>query len=217
MTVLYYGGIVMSLFKMLGITVCMCTVLFFAGAATAEEEAGGEKSPEAAAETAKSAAPSLKMQIKEQKNKDGIEGIAVRFFVKGQVQDVWNWIKGVENLGKLFPAVKKVTKVKDKGDNTIIWEYQLDSTLGTKILNVERKVDETKRSVKWKRVDGDMKYYAGSWQLRQSMKYSGWVECRYSNFIDAGALIPYFLVKKSSKKNAEAMAPKLRKLVSEGK
>ena len=207
----------MSLFKMFGITIFMSVVLFFAGAATAEEEAGGEKSQKAGDETAKSAAPSLKMQVKEQKNKDGIEGITVRFFVKGRVQDVWNWVKGVENLGKLFPAVKKVTKVKDKSDGAIIWEYQLDSTLGTKILNVERRVDDTKRSVKWKRIEGDLKYYAGSWQLRQSEKYPGWVECRYSNFIDAGTLIPYFIVKKSSRKNADAMVPKLRKLVSEGK
>lgn len=207
----------MSLFKMFGVTIFMCFVLFFAGVATAEEEAGDKKSPAASDEAVKSAAPSLKMQVKEQKNKDGIEGIAVRFFVKGRVQDVWNWIKGVENLGKLFPAVKKVTKIKDKGDGTIIWEYQLDSTLGTKILNVERKVNEAKRSVKWKRIEGDLKYYAGSWQLRQSMKYPGWVECRYANFIDAGTLIPYFIVKKTSRKNADAMMPKLRKLVSESK
>ncbi|GAB4295343.1 MAG: hypothetical protein Kow0090_10220 [Myxococcota bacterium] len=176
---------------------------------------GEEEKPAESDAAAKSEAePPLGIQIKEVKNDDGIEGIATRFFVKGSVEDVWRWIRDVEHLGKLFPSVKRVTKVKEEDASTTIWEYELESTLGTKVLNVRRTVNDGNFSIKWTRVEGDFKYYGGSWQLKASEKYPGWVECRYSNFIDAGALIPYFIVKKTSKGNAEAMAPALRKLVS---
>ncbi|KQC11064.1 MAG: hypothetical protein APR62_10695 [Smithella sp. SDB] len=161
-----------------------------------------------------SAEPPQTLDMKEVKNEDGIKGVTVNFFVKGKPEDVWKWIGGVEHLGKLFPAVKKVVKVKDVEANTILWNYTLKTSLGTKVFNVKRAVDEKSFSVKWKRTDGDMNYYGGSWKLISSEKYPGWVDCTYSNFVDVGSLIPYFLVISTSKENAEAMVPSLRKMVA---
>lgn len=161
-----------------------------------------------------SADPPQTIDIREVENEDGIPGIKVNFFVKGKPADVWKWLRDVDHLGKLFPAVKKIEKVKDLGDNTVLWKYNLDTTLGTKIFNVKRSVDDKNLSVKWKRTEGDLSYYAGSWELKASDKYPGWVDCTYTNFVDAGRWVPYFIVKGTSKDNAESMVPSLRKLVA---
>ncbi|PKN38764.1 MAG: hypothetical protein CVU62_00765 [Deltaproteobacteria bacterium HGW-Deltaproteobacteria-2] len=160
------------------------------------------------------AEPPQTLDMKEVKNDDGIKGLTVNFFVKGKTEDVWKWIGSVEHLGKLFPAVKKVVKVKDIDANTILWNYTLETSLGTKIFNVKRTVDEKNFSVKWIRTDGDMDYYGGSWKLMASEKYPGWVDCTYSNFVNAGWYIPYFKVISTSKENAQSMVPSLRKMVA---
>ena len=160
------------------------------------------------------AEPPQTLDMKEIKNEDGIKGLTVNFFVKGKTEDVWKWIGSVEHLGKLFPAVKKVVKVKDIDANTILWNYTLETSLGTKIFNVKRTVDEKNFSVKWIRTDGDMDYYGGSWKLMASEKYPGWVDCTYSNFVNAGWYIPYFKVISTSKENAQSMVPSLRKMVA---
>ena len=59
-----------------------------------------------------------------------------------------------------------------------------------------------------------MSYYAGAWKIKASDKYKGWVDCTYSNFVDAGTFIPFFLVIRTSKENAESMVPSLRNLVA---
>ena len=159
--------------------------------------------------------PSLEIQIEELENKDGIEGIAATFFIKGSAEDVWKWIRDVDHLDKLFPAVMKVIKVKDVDTNATIWEYHLDSPLGEKVLNVKRFINDKKLEVKWKRTEGDFNYYGGSWNIKTYKKYPGWVEVRYSNFINAGMFIPYFIVRSKGKSNAKAMAPTLRKLVAQ--
>jgi hypothetical protein len=160
------------------------------------------------------AEPPQTLDMKEIKNEDGIKGLTVNFFVKGKTEDVWKWIGSVEHLGKLFPAVKKVVKVKDIDANTILWNYTLETSLGTKVFNVKRAIDEKNFSVKWKRTDGDMDYYGGSWKIMASEKYPGWVDCTYSNFVNAGWYIPYFKVISTSKENAQSMVPSLRKMVA---
>ena len=160
------------------------------------------------------AEPPQTLDMKEIKNEDGIKGLTVNFFVKGKTEDVWKWIGSVEHLGKLFPAVKKVVKVKEIDANTILWNYTLETSLGTKIFNVKRTVDEKNFSVKWIRTDGDMDYYGGSWKIMASEKYPGWVDCTYSNFVNAGWYIPYFKVISTSKENAQSMVPSLRKMVA---
>jgi hypothetical protein len=160
------------------------------------------------------AEPPQTLDMKEVKNEDGIKGLTVNFFVKGNPEDVWKWISGIEHLGELFPAVKKVAKVKEIDANTILWNYTLKTSLGTKVFSVKRAIDEKNFSIKWKRTEGDMNYYGGSWKLIASDKYPGWVDCTYSNFIDAGSLIPYFLVISHSKENAQDMVPTLRKMVA---
>jgi len=160
------------------------------------------------------AEPPQTLDMKEIKNEDGIKGLTVNFFVKGKTEDVWKWIGSVEHLGKLFPAVKKVVKVKDIDANTILWNYTLETSLGTKIFNVKRTVDEKNFSVKWIRTDGDMDYYGGSWKLMASEKYPGWVDCTYSNFVNAGWYIPYFKVISTSRENAQSMVPSLRKMAA---
>lgn len=160
------------------------------------------------------AEPPLALDMKEVKNEDGIKGVTVNFFVKGKPEDVWKWVGGVEHLSKLFPAVKKVVKVKDIDANTVLWNYTLETAIGTKVFNVKRTADEKTFSVKWKRTDGEMDYYGGSWKLVASEKYPGWVDCTYSNFVNAGWYIPYFKVISTSKENAQAMVPSLRKMVA---
>ena len=160
------------------------------------------------------AEPPQTLDMKDAVNEDGIDGITVNFFVQGKPEEVWKHISNVEHLNKLFPAVKKIVKVKDIDADNIIWNYTLESALGIKIFNVKRTNDEKNLSIKWKRTDGDMKYYGGSWKIKASDKYPGWVDCTYSNFVNAGWYIPYFKVKATSKENAEAMVPSLRKLVA---
>jgi ribosome-associated toxin RatA of RatAB toxin-antitoxin module len=152
--------------------------------------------------------------MKDITNEDGIDGITVNFFVKGKTEDVWKYISDVEHLNKLFPAVQKTVKVKEIDANNIIWNYTLKSSLGIKIFNVKRTNDEKNGSIKWKRTDGDMKYYGGGWKIKASDQFPGWVDCTYSNFVDAGWFLPFALVKRTSRENAEAMVPSLRNLIA---
>ncbi len=163
---------------------------------------------------AKGATPSLEMDIKEVENKDGIPGIQVNFFVKGKLKNVWKWLRDVDHLSKLFLSLEKIVKVKDIDSNTILWEYNLDTALGKKIFNVRRSVDDRNYSVKWIRTEGDLQYYGGSWKLKASKEYPGWVDCIYTNFINAAWYVPYWKVKSTSKDNAEAMVPTLRNMVA---
>jgi uncharacterized membrane protein len=161
-----------------------------------------------------SAEPPQTLEMKDITNEDGIDGITVNFFVKGKIEDVWKYISDVPNLNKLFPAVKEIVKVKEIDDSNILWNYTLESSLGTKIFNVKRTNDEKNGIINWKRTDGDMKYYGGSWKIKASDKYPGWVDCTYSNFVDAGWFLPFAVVKRTSRENAQAMVPSLRKLVA---
>ncbi len=160
-----------------------------------------------------SADPPQTLEIKDVTNEDDVDGITANFFVKGKPEDVWKYISDVPNLNKLFPAVKKVVKVKDIDANTVLWNYTLETTLGTRILNVKRVNDQKNGIITWKRTDGDMRYYGGGWKIKASDKYPGWVDCTYSNFVDP-KWIPLFLVKRTGRENAEAMVPSLRKLVA---
>lgn len=160
------------------------------------------------------AEPPQAMDIKDAQNEDGVAGITVNFFVKGKPADVWKWIRDVDHLNKLFPAVKKIVKVKEVDASTTIWNYTLETSLGTKNFNVQRSFDDKDLSIKWKKTEGDMKYYGGSWKIKASETYAGWVDCTYSNFVNVGWYLPYAVVKKTSKQNAESMVPSLRKLVA---
>lgn len=167
--------------------------------------------------SAKDAEPKLEMDIKDATNADGVDGISVNFFVKGTPAQVWKYLSNMDYLGKLFPAIEQVTKVRDIDANTILWKYNMKTALGYKIFNVKRSLYAEKFEIQWIRTDGDLTYYGGGWKLIPSKEYPGWVDCTYENYINAGWYIPYWKVKNTSKENAEAMVPALRKFVAEGK
>ncbi len=158
--------------------------------------------------------PAADIQITEVKNKDKKSGIRVKFLIPGTKKDVWKYIGGVEYITKLFPAVKKITLIKKVSKKKFLFEYRLKSALGIEVLTVSRIADNKKFIVKWNRLKGGLKYYRGSWELKASSKYSGMVECIYSNFIDYAKWVPDELTNSISKDNAEAMVAELRKLVN---
>ncbi len=161
--------------------------------------------------------PSPDIKIDETKNVEGIEGIFVKFYLNQTIEDVWKFLSNIDYLCKLFPAMDKIEKIKKISSNEILWKYHMKTALGKDILNVRRFVDENKFIVKWKRTEGDLKYYSGSWELTTSKEYPGWIECHYSNFINHAWWVPYEIVQGISKENARAMVDSLRKLVKEGR
>ncbi len=151
--------------------------------------------------------------IKEAVNANKVPGINATFRIKGKIDEVWKFIHSVKYLKKLFPAVKKITRVRKISPDKTLWEYQLKSALGLEILIVNRMVDNKNYSVKWNRVTGDLKSYVGSWELKTSDKHPGWVECSFTSFIKHSKWVPGELVLSINKDNVEAMVTELRKLI----
>lgn len=152
---------------------------------------------------------------------NGIEGVSVTAYIKGDPQAVWNVIADTPNIGRLFDNVKGVKLVKEDSDPSAhgvleSWEYQynLSSPIGTKIVNLEVTENSKDLTANWKRVSGDLKAFEGSWAVSAAPQFQGYTKVVYKSYIDGGFFAPQVITNKLNKDDALAMVPKLQQAVT---
>lgn len=86
--------------------------------------------------------------------------------IKENIVEVFNILKNFQDFPKFMRDVKNVKIVETKGKRIIIeWEIEID---GAPIYwKEEDEIDEEKKSIKFKMLEGDYGSYEGEWQLKK--------------------------------------------------
>lgn len=86
--------------------------------------------------------------------------------IKENIVEVFNILKNFQDFPKFMRDVKNVKIIETKGKRIIIeWEIEID---GAPIYwKEEDEIDEEKKSIKFKMLEGDYGSYEGEWQLKK--------------------------------------------------
>ena len=154
------------------------------------------------------------------KNKNGIDGVLLEVYIKGEIEDIWKIITDPKMLPELYTSMKKVERLeKQKSDDEKIdinlWRYTLDSPLGDKVLTVRTRDEHARFRTSWIRTEGDLAHFGGVFILKKSEDHKGYVRLVYRNYVDGGKWVPQWITNKLNQKDAANMVGVLKKKLFE--
>ena len=165
-------------------------------------------------------APTAKVTVQTEKNKEGVQGVVLQAYVKADIGTVWDIVTDSKKVKGLFPNILSIDFIKDESSpnkNVVskLWTYKLSSPLGTKVLQVETMNDKETYTARWKRVSGDLKAFEGKWVLTSPAEYPGYTHILYESFVEGGFFVPQFMTNRLNKKDTESMIVELKKELQE--
>lgn len=95
-----------------------------------------------------------------------LKDVVVAGYVEAMPQDVWNVITDYPNYPKIWPRILKSEVRNRQGlleDHHTVVNYPWPFPNASVVTRIEHAADQ--RSIRWHRLDGSMKEFAGSWQL----------------------------------------------------
>ncbi len=156
------------------------------------------------------------------KDANGVEGVVLTCWVKGDAQAVWSVLEHTPNIPQLFDNVKQVkllekvdTGAAPGGRETWEYQYELSSPIGVKVLNVEIQDDPATHVSTWKRTSGDLSAFEGKIAVSPAAQYPGYVQVVYESYIDGGFFAPQAITNRLNREDAEAMVPRLEKMLEQ--
>ena len=161
-------------------------------------------------------APTAKVTTQMEKNKEGVQGVVLQAYVKGDIETVWDIVTDSKQVKGLFPNILSIDFIKDEsspGEKVVkkLWTYKLSSPLGTKVLQVQTTDEKETRTVRWKRISGDLKAFEGKWVLTSPREYPGYTHILYESFVEGGFFVPQFITNRLNMKDTDAMIVDLKK------
>jgi ribosome-associated toxin RatA of RatAB toxin-antitoxin module len=150
--------------------------------------------------------------IKNEKQKDGKKCIKATFSLNADPDLVYNTLCNVEKFPEFMPGSSKV-KILEKGENYQVVKFSGKKGILSADIIMKRIIDKKNRKINWNLVDGPMRNVSGYWLVEKDKKNDSLTVVHYSNHVDAGILLPGFMVRKHLHEDIKRMVPNIRKRV----
>jgi ribosome-associated toxin RatA of RatAB toxin-antitoxin module len=140
---------------------------------------------------------------------DGVKGLRARFRVKAPADVVLQTLWDVHRFREIFPDIHALDVLAEK-EGEIDARFTVDAVLATVHYTLRRNLDRVARTVKWKNIDGDLKYVRGSWTVSPVDGDAAQSDVIYTSFVDVGAFVPTSMVRGIAMSKLEQMATRVR-------
>ncbi|MBN1904773.1 MAG: SRPBCC family protein [Deltaproteobacteria bacterium] len=155
------------------------------------------------------------LKISTEKGKDGKRHIRASFNLKADPDEVYNTLLDVELFPEFMPGSADVKMVEKSSDYQIV-RFSGNRGLLSGDVVMKRIRDLQKRQIEWFLIDGLPKEVRGYWLVETDKNDKSLTVVHYSNYVDAGTLVPGFLVRKFLYEDIEKMVPNIIKRVESG-
>lgn len=145
---------------------------------------------------------------------DGKKALRAVFHVKADPDLVYRTLRDVERFPEFMPDSKRV-KILEKGERHQIVAFSGSRGPLRADIVMKRVVDDRERRIEWSLVKGPPRELSGYWQVAGETRDGG-VFVAYSNYMNAGQLIPDFLARSLLRSDIRAMVVNIRKRVESG-
>ena len=153
--------------------------------------------------------------ITNEKKDDGKKAVTSLFVLNADPEKVYQTLRNVEAFTEFMPGAAKV-EVLESGEG-----YQIVKFIGSRGLLsgdivMKRIMDNRNRRIEWNLVDGPLREVSGYWFIEPDHVSKQGSVVHYSNYVDAGVLIPAFIVRKILREDIQKMVPNIIKRVESG-
>lgn len=150
--------------------------------------------------------------ITNEKREDGKKAVKAVFILKVDPEQVYRTLLDVERFTEFMPGSAEVEILEnDPGYQVVKFSGRRGLLSGDVIM--KRNIDDKNRRIEWNLVDGPPREVSGYWYVEKASKRENETVVYYLNYIDAGTLIPGFLVRKYIYSDIKKMVPNIIKRV----
>jgi ribosome-associated toxin RatA of RatAB toxin-antitoxin module len=150
-----------------------------------------------------------------EKGADGKKIIKALFMINADPELVYHTLRDVTKFPEFMPGAAGVKMVEDHDDYQIV-KFSGERGLLSADIVMKRTIIDKKRRVEWSLVEGPPREVKGYWHVEKDTKNELVSIVHYTNYVDAGAIIPDFLVRKYLREDIEKMVPNIVKRVASG-
>lgn len=155
-----------------------------------------------------------KILITDELRPDGEKAVRAVFRVKADPDLVYQTLRDVERFPEFMPNSERV-EILEQRDGFQIVKFSGSRGVFKADIVMERLLDNARRRIDWHLVEGPPRALSGYWQVERENEKKGAL-ITYYNYLDAGRLIPDFLVRIFLRDDIRAMAATIRKRVEGG-
>lgn len=159
--------------------------------------------------------PDCKPVITVEKREDGKKIVRSVFFLKADPDLVYRTLRDVEKFTEFMPGAAAV-EVLERDTNYQVVKFSGSRGLLSGDIVMKREIDDINRRIDWILVDGPPREVCGYWYVEKDPENESVSIVHYSNYVDAGALIPDFLVRKYLSEDIKRMVPNIIRRVESG-
>jgi ribosome-associated toxin RatA of RatAB toxin-antitoxin module len=157
----------------------------------------------------------INLIIKNEKRKDGKKAISAVFILKADPELVYSTLRDVEKFSEFMPGSADV-EILEKGTNYQEVRFSGSRGIFSADIVVRRIIDDSNKRIDWNIVTGQLREMCGYWYVERDNQRESLTIVHYNNFVDAGTLIPDFLVRKYLREDIKRMVPNIIKRVESG-
>lgn len=142
-------------------------------------------------------------------NSEGVRGVKLRLFLKTTPDRAWEVVTNRHKVAQFFPRITAITN-SSRGSN--FREYHLSSIIGDKLVICRIEQDDTRRRIRWQRVDGDLEELMGWYHISSDKQYPGYTRIDYGSYIDPGFLGRALMTNRGRRRDVNFMIDQFRRL-----
>ena len=150
--------------------------------------------------------------IKVEKGDNGKKLIKSVFSIKADPEHVYQTLKNVKMFSEFMPGAADV-EILEKGSNYQVVKFSGSRGLFSADIVMRRTINDSDKRIDWRLIDGPPKEICGFWHVERDKQRESMAIVQYTNYVDAGALIPEFLVRKYLREDIKRMVPNIIKRV----
>ncbi len=148
-----------------------------------------------------------------EKNEDGKKYIKAVFKLDADPEKVYRTLRDVEMFPEFMPGSAAVEIIEKKEKHQVV-KFSGSRGLLSADITMKRFIDDENKKIGWTILDGPPKEVNGYWLVKEnSKKGEPKSVVYYTNYVDAGVLVPGFLVRKYMREDVERMVPNIIKRV----
>ena len=150
--------------------------------------------------------------ITDEKIEGGKKAVKAVFVLKAEPEQVYYILRDVERFTEFMPGSAEVEILEKDTDYQVVKFSGKRGLLSGDVI-MKRNIDDNRRRIEWNLVDGPPREVSGYWYVEKSPNSESETVVHYLNYIDAGTLIPGFLVRKYIHSDIKKMVPNIIKRV----
>ena len=142
-------------------------------------------------------------------NSDGVRGVRLRLYLKTTPDRAWEVVTNRHKAAQLFRAITAIT---DSPRGPDFREYHLTSIVGDKLVICRVERDDTRRRIRWQRVDGHLVELMGWYHISTEEQYPGYTRVDYGSYIDPGLIGRALMTNSGRRRDVNYMISQFRRL-----